>query len=103
MKMRETATVFRLIFEMIGVLLALSNFWLMIGDASRECTIPLNLQTLANQTDISNNLTNVLQLDESVKVPALKEQYFFIAIILSSLFVFSQIILLVFVKERVGK
>jgi Na+/melibiose symporter-like transporter len=123
-KTRQIATVLRLAFEMIGVLLSLGIQTLFIGDASSNCinktiTTNLNLSTLImySTTELSKSTSNYHTISDLSTNQDFKEttgslstnqienffskyKYLVVALIFSAAFLATQMLLLIGTKEN---
>lgn len=98
-KERDSATIIRMYFEIISLLIALIAQNLVIGDSSSECDIPIMINNLNNNTykhdQEQSDKQTIIQPNINIQ-----SRYLLIAIVFSSTFIISQILLAFGVKER---
>jgi hypothetical protein len=100
LKERELATIYRMGFEMIGLLLALVIQGPFLSGSS-ECTnttIPINV-SLSNQSDLGYANVYAGATTESFWQ---KNIYFMLALVLTCIFLVGNYLLIFFVKEKEG-
>lgn len=115
-KERDSATILRMLFEMIALLAAILIKTLIIGDTSRECEKPpfqyLN-NTLLNNTDTNDSINLIINSTLLYKSQNTTQQeysffnriesrYFLVALGYSSSFIIAEVLLALAVKEKPG-
>jgi sodium-dependent lysophosphatidylcholine symporter 1 len=98
---RDSATIIRMYLEIISLLVAIIAQNLVIGDSSSECDVPLIIGNLTNNDTYrihdkeKYDINSIIQPNMNIQ-----SRYLLIAIVFSSTFIISQLLLAFGVKER---